>query len=331
MLNLTRRQALRLVGAGLGASAACGIAPRPLLAQARTRLLIGTAGKGGIFYPLGTAMAGILSRYASDLDAVAPETSGTVENMKLLQQGKIELALAQADLAWIAGQGRLSGVPRKVAVRNLLSTHAKYLHIVTLADRGIETIADLKGKRLSTGLPGSETDLKTLRVLEAHGVTPFVLRARLQLDELDAAAALKNGRLDAFAVDCALPSAVVRDLATTPGLTVRLISTGDAVPKITERHGPFYFVAAIPKETYHLDQDIPAATAETLFVAHELMAEPLAYQITKVLLERTQELASASSAAREISPLTAVRGSPVPFHPGALRYYREAGIAVPQS
>ena len=276
-------------------------------------------------------MADILSRYASDLDAVAPETSGTAENMKLLQQGKIELALAQADVAWIATQGRLAGMPRKVAVRNLLSTHAKYLHIVTLADRGIETVEDLRGKRVSTGAAGSETDLKTLRVLEAHGMTPFVLRARLQLDGLDAAQALKSGQIDAFAVDSALPSPVVRDLATTRGLKVRLIPTGDAVAKITERHGPFYFVAAIPKETYRLDLDIRAAAGETLFVAHELMAEPLAYEITKVLLERTQELASASSAAREISPVTAVRGSPVPFHPGALRYYREAGIAVPQS
>jgi len=144
MLNLTRRQALRLVGVGLGAAAAYTIAPRPLLAKARTQLFIGTAGKGGVFYPLGTAMADILSRYASDLDAVAPETGGTAENIKLLQQGRIELALAQADVAWIAAQGLLAGMPRKVAVRNLLSTHAKYLHIVTLADRGIETVEDLR-------------------------------------------------------------------------------------------------------------------------------------------------------------------------------------------
>ena len=108
--------------------------------------------------------------------------------------------------------------------------------------------------------------------------------------------------------------------------------TGYAVAKITERHGPFYFVGAIPKGTYPgVDHDVPAAAAETLFVAHEVMAEELAYEITKVLLERSQELASASGVAREITPVTAVRGSPVPFHPGALRYYREAGIAIPQS
>ena len=113
---------------------------------------------------------------------------------------------------------------------------------------------------------------------------------------------------------------------------LRLVPTGDAVAKITERHGPFYFVASIPKGSYPgVDHDVSAAAGETLFVAHEVMAEGLAYEITKVLLERSQELASASGAAREITPATAVRGSPVPFHPGALRYYREAGIAIPQS
>ena len=100
MSKLTRRQAIKLVGTGLGASIAGGITPRSLFAQTRTQLFIGTAGKGGVFYPLGTAMADIISKYASNLEAVAPETSHTAENMKLLQEGKIELALAQADLAF---------------------------------------------------------------------------------------------------------------------------------------------------------------------------------------------------------------------------------------
>jgi uncharacterized protein len=332
MSILTRRQAIEFAGIGVGASIASGMRPRSLLARTRAQLFIGTAGKGGAFYPLGTAMADIISKYASDVEAIAPETNGTVENMKLLQEGKIELALAQADLAWAATQGRLNGLPRKVAVRNLLGTQAKYLHLITLADRGIKVVEDLRGKRVSTGPAGSETDLKALRVLKTHGVTPYNLGTHERLDESEAAQALKDGKLDAFALDAALPTPAVDELAATPGVRVRLIPTGNAVAKITERYGPFYFAASIPRGTYPgVDQDTLAAAGATLFVAHEVMAEPLAYEITKVLLERMQELASATAVAKDISLESAVRGSPVPFHPGALRYYKEIGITVPQS
>jgi uncharacterized protein len=331
MSNMTRRHVIKLAGAGFGASLMSGLVPKALHAQARTQLFIGTAGKGGVFYPLGTAMADIISKYGADLDAMAPQTAGTAENMKLLQEGKIELALAQADMAWAAAHGRLAGLPKRVAIRNLLGAHTKYLHLVTLADRGIAEVRDLKGRRLSVGMAGSETELKMLRVLEAHSVSPYDFRVRAQLDEREAAQQLLDGTLDAFAIDDALPSPIVRELVMRRA-KLRLVPTGSAVAKITERHGPFYFAGAIPKGTYlGVDHDVPAAAAETLFVAHELMAEDLAYEITKVLLERSDELASASGVAREITPVSAVRGSPVPFHPGALRYYREAGIAIPQS
>jgi uncharacterized protein len=331
MSNMTRRHAIKLAGIGLGASLMSGLVPKELHAQARTQLFIGTAGMGGVLYPLGTAMADIISKYGADLDAMVSQTSGTAENMKLLQEGNIELALAQADMAWAAAQGRLPGLRKPVAVRNLLGAHAKYLHLVTLADRSIAMVRDLKGRRLSVGIAGSETELKTLRVLEAHGVSPYNFAVRVQLDEREAARRLLNGTLDAFAVDEALPSPVVSELATR-GAELRLVPTGHAVSQITKRHGPFYFVGAIPKGTYPgVDRDVSAAAAETLFVAHEVMAEELAYEVTKVLLDRSQELVSASGMGPEITPATAVRGSPVPFHPGAMRYYREAGIDIPQS
>jgi TRAP transporter TAXI family solute receptor len=329
MSTLTRRQAITCIG--IGTSLAGGMRPRSLLAQARTQIFIGTAGKGGVFYPLGTAMAGVISKYASELDAIAPETNGTAENMKLLQEGKIELALAQADIAWAATQGRLNGFRKMVPVRNLLGTHATYLHLVTLAGRGIEAVEDLIGKRVSTGLAGSATDIKALRVLQAHGVTPYNLGTHEHLDFLEAAQALRDGTLDAFAADAALPMPALIELAA-PGVRLRLIPTGDAVSRITAKHGPFYFATPKPKGTYPgIDADVSAAAGATLFVAHETMEEALAYEITKVLLERTREVASACDAVKEISSTSAVRGSSIPFHAGALRYYKEAGVTVPQS
>src|SRR5580693_5144480 len=154
MPTWTRRQAIGCAGIGAGAALAGVISPRSLLAQSvpsRTRLFIGTAGKEGVFYPLGTAMAAVISKYGFEVDAFAPEANGSAENVNLLQEGKIELALAQPDLAWAASQGQLEGLPRKVAVRNLLGAHARYLHLVTRADRGVKAVEDLVGKRVSTG------------------------------------------------------------------------------------------------------------------------------------------------------------------------------------
>jgi len=250
--------------------------------------------------------------------------------MKLLQDGKIELALAQSDVSWAAAQGRLDGLPEKVAVRTLLGTTSGYLHVVTLESLGIINLAGLKGKRVSTGLAGSGTEVKALRVLEAEDITPDKLGTHVHQDYPEAAQALREGKLDAFAWDATLPGKAIIDLAETPGFKVRLLDTGVAVGKMVAKYGPFYYTAPIPGGTYPgVDEDVSAAVGKTLFVTHERMAEPLAYEITKALLEHTPDLIAALAAAKEITAASAVLGSSIPFHAGALRYYKEKGITVP--
>jgi TRAP transporter TAXI family solute receptor len=326
----TRRQAIKLIVIGVGTSLAHGMSPAPLRAQMRTHLSIGTAGRGGFFYPLGTGIAAAISKYASGIEAMALVTGGAAENMKLLHEEKIELALAQADVAWSAAQGKLSGLPDRVAVRTLFGTVSAYLHIVTLEGLGIKTVADLRGKRVSTGLTGTGTAIKALRVLDAHGVTPDSLGMHVHQDYPEAAQGLRDGKLDAFAWDATLPGKAIVELAAAPGIKIRLLSTGDAVRQMVEKHGPFYFVAPIPKGTYPgVNEDVPAAAGKTLFVTRDRVEETWAYEITKAVLEHIPELTAAFAAAKEISPTNAVLGSSIPFHPGALRYYKEKGIAVP--
>jgi TRAP transporter TAXI family solute receptor len=330
METMTRRQAITWIGIGVGMSLGHGIRPGPLMAQTRAHLSLATAGRGGAFYPLGTGMAALISKYMPGVEATAQLTGGSAANMKLLHEGNVELALTLADSAWDAAQGQLGGLPEKVPVRTLLGTYSGYMHIVTLEGLGITTVADLKGKRVSTGLPGSGTEVKGVRVFEAYGVTPQDLGRHDRLDYGEAAQALRDGTLDAFLWDAGLPGKVILDLAATPGGTIRLLPTGDAVPPMVAKYGPLYFVAAIPKGTYPgVNEDVSAAAGTNLLVTHERMEEPLAYEITKLLLERTPELVPAYSGAREITLRSAVRGSPIPFHPGALRYYKEQGITVP--
>ena len=200
---------------------------------------------------------------------------------------------------------------------------------MTLEGLGIDTVAGLRGTRVSTGQTGSGTAVTTLRGLEANGVTPDNLGTHGHQDYPEAAQALKDGTLDAFAWDATLPGQAIVDLAATPGIKIRLLNTGAAVPNMGTQYGPFSCVAPIPQGTYPgVNEDIAAAVGKTLFVTHDRLAVALAYEITKALLEHTSELTVALAAAKEITPTHAVLGSSLPFHPGTLRDYKAKGITV---
>ena len=329
MGTISRRHLMRLLGAGGAAWVGGAAVPRILPAQTTTRFSIATGGTGGVYYPLGGGMAALISKKIPGVEATAEVTTASVDNLKLLHAGKIALALTLPDSAWDAHEGKLKGLAEKVAVRSLLALYSNYMHIVTLDGTGIRSVADLKGKRVSTGAPGSGTEVKGLRVLEAYGLTPKDLRSQDRLGVGESGGALKDRKLDAFIWDGGLPTAAVLDVAATPGIKVSLVPHGDAVAKMVAKYGPLYFVGMIPKGTYGgMETDVPVAAVTNLLVAHERMEESLAYQITKVLLEHTPDLVAVHKAAQEITLKTAVLGSPVPFHPGALRYFKEKGFKV---
>ncbi|HEY7555582.1 MAG TPA: TAXI family TRAP transporter solute-binding subunit [Candidatus Binatia bacterium] len=308
------------------------LSPETTSAQVKNRLSIATGGTGGVYYPLGGGLAALISKHLPGVEATAEVTTASVDNMKLLHADKIALAFTLPDTAWDAYQGKLKGLSEKIGVRALAALYSNYLHIVALDGVGIKTINDLKGKRVSTGAPGSGTEIRGLRVLEAYGISPKDLKSQERLGVAESAGALKDRRIDAFIWDGGLPTAAVLDLGATPGIKIHLIPHGDSVAKMTAKYGPLYFVASIPKGTYGgVEVDVPIAAATNLLAVHERMDESLAYQITKLLLERTADLVAVHQAAKEISLKSAVVGSPIPFHPGALRYYKEKGAKVPSA
>jgi TRAP transporter TAXI family solute receptor len=299
-------------------------------AQVKTRLSIATGGTGGVYYPLGGGLAALISKHLPGVEATAEVTTASVDNMKLLHADRVGIAFTLPDTAWDAYQGHLKGLAEKVPVRTIAALYSNFMHIVALDGSGIKTVADLKGKRVSTGAPGSGTEIKGFRVLEAYGLAPKDLRSQERLGVGESAGALKDRKIDAFIWDGGLPTAAVLDLGATPGIKLRLIPHGDAVSKMVAKYGPLYFVGTIPKSAYiGMEGDVPVAAVTNLLTVHEHMEEPLAYQITKLLHEHTAELVTVHQAAKEITLKNAVVGSPVPFHPGALRYYKERGIKVP--
>jgi uncharacterized protein len=311
-------------------SVALALAVVSAQAQVKTRISIATGGTGGVYYPLGGGFAALISKHLPGVEATAEVTTASVDNMKLLHADKVALTLTQSDIALDAYQGQMKGFNEKVGVRTISALYSNYMHIVALDGSGIKTINDLRGKRVSTGAPGSGTEVKGLRVLEAYGISAKDLKSQDRLGASESAAAMKDRRIDAFIWDGGLPTAAVLDLGATPGIKIQLIGHGDGVAKMVSKYGAVYFVGTIPKGTYGgMETDVQVAALTNLLTVNERMDESLAYQITKLLLERTADLVAVHPAAKEITLKSAVVGSPVPFHPGALRYYKEKGTKVP--
>ncbi|HEX2930004.1 MAG TPA: TAXI family TRAP transporter solute-binding subunit [Candidatus Binatia bacterium] len=301
-------------------------------AQVKTRLSIATGGTGGVYYPLGGGMAALISKHIANTEATAEVTTASVDNVKLLHGNRIGMALCLPDTAWDGYSGQIKGLKEKANIRSLMALYSNFMHFVAIDGAGIKSIADLKGKRVSTGSPGSGTEVKGLRVLEAYGLTPKDFRSQDRLGAAESAGAIKDRKIDAFIWDGGLPTAAVLDLAATPGMKINIIPHADAIPKMVAKYGPLYFVSNIPKGVYKgVDEDVPVAAATNLLIVNEKMDENLAYQITKLFLEHTADLVAVHKAASEISLKNAVVGSPIPFHPGALRYFKEKGISVPSA
>lgn len=298
-------------------------------AQKTVRLSIATGGTGGVYYPLGGGMANIISKHIPYTEATAEVTTASVDNCRLVGAGKAELALIMADTGWDAYMGRAQ-FKEKVPLRTVAVLYPNNMHVVTLEGKGIEKVTDLRGKRVSTGAPGSGTEVMALRVIEAFGLDPTKDMTRDKLSVSESAGALKDRKIDAFFWVGGLPTASVTDLGATPGIKMKLIGHADAVPKMRETYGPIYVRGIIPAKTYPgQTADVPIAVVWNLLVCHENMKENLAYDIVKTLFERKPELITVHSEAKQITlEPQAAGGSPIPFHPGAIRYFTEKGLKI---
>lgn len=298
-------------------------------AQKAVRLSIATGGTGGVYYPLGGGMANILSKYIPYMDATAEATNASVDNCRLINAGKAELALIMADTGWDAFQGQAVFKDGKIPLRTLAVLYPNNMHVVTVEGRGVDKVTDLKGKRVSTGAPGSGTEVMALRVLEAYGIDAEKDMKRDKLLPAESAGAVKDRKIDAFFWVGGLPTASITDLGATPGLKLKLIGNADAVPKMRDKYGPIYVKGNIPAKTYPgQDIDVPIAIVWNLLVCNEKMKGDVAYDIIRTLFERKPELVAVHRDAGWLALEPQVGGSPIPFHPGAIRYFKEKGITV---
>ena len=298
-------------------------------AQKTVRLSIATGSAGGVYYPIGWGMANILSKYIPYVEATAEVTTASVDNCLLVGRGKADLAFVMADTAWDAYQGRAQ-FKEKIPLRTLAVLYPNNMHVVAVEGKGIEKVSDLKGKRVSTGAPGSGTEIMALRVIEAFGLDPNKDMTRDKLSVSESAGALKDGKIGAFFWVGGIPTAAVTDLGATPGVKMKLLNSADAVPKMREKYGPLYVKGVIPAKTYPgQNMEVPIAVVWNLLVCNENMKENVAFDIVRTLFDHKPELILSHSDAKYISvEPQAAGGSPIPFHPGAVRYFTEKGLKI---
>jgi TRAP transporter TAXI family solute receptor len=220
-----------------------------VIAQQRT-ISIATGGTGGVYYPLGGGMANILSKAIPGLQATAEVTGGSVDNLKLINAGRSELALVMVDAALDAYKGQDKFKGTEVPVRTLMVLYPNQMHVVTIEGTGIATMADLKGKRVSTGSGGSATEVMAFRVIEAAGLDKDKDMKRERLGVAESTNALKDRKIDAYFWVGGLPTAAVTDLAASPGVKIKLVDHGDLATKMNAKYGNLYASSTIKAGTY---------------------------------------------------------------------------------
>ena len=310
---------------GLGLSLTTVLAAGVVHAQQQQFVNILTGGQSGVYYPMGVALSQIYAKSIPNVRATAQVTKASAENLNLLQAGRGELALALADSVSDAWKGEAeAGFPKKLdKLRGLSGTYSNYIQIVANADSGIKTLADLKGKRISVGAAKSGTELNARAIFKAAGLTYADLAKVEYLPFGESVELIKNRQLDATLQSAGLGVASIRDLSTSVKIVVVPVPA-DVVAKVGDAA---YQVAVIPANTYTgQTTDIATAAIPNFLITHAGVSDDLAYQMTKSMYENLDTLYAAHNSAKAIKRENAIKGMPVPLHPGAQRYYKEVGL-----
>ena len=320
---MTSRAPLTVIVATISAVALTIACARPVPEPPRTKLRFTSGTPGAGFYPLGEGLARGYERTLSGLDVEVRESEGSVSNVDAIQRGAADIGLSYADVAYIAFVGQLEGRPRFDRLRGIAVLQRTPLHVVVRDGSSIRSIADLRGRRVATGLPGSGSALTAGLVLKAFGLSTVDVRA-VSMRYNDAATQLVKGNLDALIVLGSQPLEAVK-VATRAGARI-LALEGPAIEQLL-RADPFFIRASIAGGTYpgHL-QPIHTIGVESVLVCRDDLDEQLVHDLTQRLFEILPSLPGLQATAGMLD-LERAPATSIPLHPGAARYYREREIS----
>jgi uncharacterized protein len=301
-------------------------------AQGRLSFSIVSGGTGGVWYPLGGAIGGIIGQKVPNTDATSEATTAAIDNLKLLAAGRAGMAFCyDYHVVW-ANEGKVVGLTGKHNVRMVLGFYEQPLHIVTMEGTGVKTIMDLKGKRVSVGAPNSGTEEQADYVLKALGIDWNKDFSREKLGASESVAALKDGKIQAMFWSGAVPTASIIDLASTPGQKMVLVPVdGEVREKIFKANPGVFHKSAFKKGVYSgVDSDVPAIAITAVLTAMDKFPQDKMYQIVKAIFGSKMELSAVWKGANDMTPDTAVNQVTPDalkyLHPGAQQYFKEQGV-----
>ena len=302
----------------IGALGIVAVAATPITAVAQERITIGTGSTGGVYYPLGGGMADIFSKTIDGVSAAAEVTGASIENSRRVGAGEMTLGIGNANTVFFARNGE-EPFRQSWPLQAVAALYPSTIQIIVRTDSGMESIADLEGKRVAVGPPGGSTRVMADAVFEGAGIDV----QREYLDFTEATEALKDRNLDASVVLAGFPTPTVIDLATAA--EIKILPLDEAAIAATHEKYPYYIEGVVPAGTYEgQTADIPTMDIWNILFVNEKTDEELVYSMTKALFENIGELQAIHPAANQITPESAVK-TPIDLAPGAQRYYREIG------
>jgi TRAP transporter TAXI family solute receptor len=280
------------------------------------RLTVAAGAAGDVYFALGQALTGAAK------GARVLETGGSLDNLRLVTEGRADVGFATVDAVTLAAHGDApftSALPLMALAR----LYDDYLQIVVRADSAITQVGDLAGRTVSTGAPGSGTDVVVARVLQAAGHALRDVKTR-QLPPAESAAALRSGALDAFVITGGLPMPAVQRLSEQR--PIRLVTLRSEIADLQAQYGEQYQPRTIPARTYGVPREVETLGVANVLVVRSDLPEQTAYRITKLLFDAKADLVRAHQEARRLDRRSALATFPVPLHPGAASYYRDQKV-----
>lgn len=287
-------------------------------------LIIGTGGVGGTYYPLGGALASVWTKYLDNVTVSAQSTGASVENTQLLENGEVELALTQNDLAEYAVEGEYMFTKKYEKMQLIGRLYSEPIQVFVRNDSGIKSIADMAGKRISVSYPGSGANANAEQLLGVFGITVNDIQAEYPSNS-DTADRMKDGLLDGMLTTTGAPNATFQEMCMSADCTLLSLSDEDC-DKIIAQY-PFFAKYTIPAGSYEgQTEDVQTLCVQSVLAVSTDLSEDLVYDLTKTLWENQTELSGMLSALSDLSVDNALEGITIDYHPGAVKYYKEIGM-----
>ena len=312
----------RILTAGLAVAMAVGVAGCGGGDNSGNMINIATGGTAGTYYPIGGAIADVLTKNIEGMNASAQSTGASVANINMLKEGEVQLAIVQNDITYYAVNG-IDMFDKKVDnLRAIASLYPETCQFVTLATSDIRSIADLKGKKVAVGAAGSGVEANVRQILKAYGLSYDDIDEQF-LSFAEGASALKDGAVDVACLTAGYPTSSVQDVASMH--KIRLIPlTNDKIDQLIAEY-PFYTKTIIPAGTYQgFDEDIQTVSVMAILVANDKVSDDQGYSITKAIFDNLGTISASHSAAKNITKETATNGLDfMPMNKGADKFYKE--------